>query len=461
MLGVAMWTTIKTLKEQGKNKSQIAKITGHDWKTVDKVIRCLESGQEKPVEQKRKSKLRPYKEEILKLLEQGLSGVRIHEELTAKGYSGSYQGVKKHINKLKRKEKIFIRIQTEPGEEAQVDFGYVGRTADNNGKLRKTWVFNMRLSYSRLDYYEKVYDQKVETFIQCHINAFAYFGGVPSSVRIDNLKAAILEANFYEPVYQKVYQDFANYYKFKSIPCRIYRPNDKGKVESGIKYVKGNFFKGRTFNNGNDCDQQLKEWTWRANQRIHGTTRKIPLEVFNQEEKEVLMALPKEAFQIAKPGKRKVYHDCHIYVDYNYYSVPFEYVGQEVEFELTKELLRVYHNGVLITTHKRQQGRGNFSTITSHYPKYKVYSETNYQEKYQNKMSKVGPFAEQLFLVMCENNNYWLRAAQGILSLTKRYSAEVVNLACKRALAYQAYYYRVVKSICEKGTYNLPVELNN
>ena len=110
----------------------------------------------------------------------------------------------------------------------------------------------MRLSYSRLDYYEKVYDQKVKTFIQCHINAFESFQRVADSVRIDNLKAAILEANFYEPIYQKVYRDFSNYYGFKSIPCRIYKPNDKGKVESGIKYVKINFFKGRSFTSGND-----------------------------------------------------------------------------------------------------------------------------------------------------------------------------------------------------------------
>lgn len=104
---------------------------------------------------------------------------------------------------IKKQTKIFLRIHSEPGEEAQVDFGYVGYTLDNKGNRRKTWIFNMRLSYSRLDFYKKVYDQKVETFISCHIAAFHYFGGIPRSVKIDNLKAAILEANFYEPVYQR------------------------------------------------------------------------------------------------------------------------------------------------------------------------------------------------------------------------------------------------------------------
>ena len=131
-------------------------------------------------------------------------------------------------------------MHTLPGEEAQVDFGYLGLTY-YKGKKRKTWVFNMRLSYSRLDYYEIVYDQRVETFIQGHINAFYYFAGIPQYVKIDNLKAAILKANFYEPIYQELYKNFAYHYGFHPLPCRVRRPNDKGKVESGIKYVKNNF----------------------------------------------------------------------------------------------------------------------------------------------------------------------------------------------------------------------------
>lgn len=458
MLGVGMWTTIKTLREQGRNKSEIARVTGHDWKTVDKVIRCLEAGQEFPEIQKRRSKVDDYQEEILEYLEKGLSGVRIHEELVRKGYNGSYETIKYHIRGLKRRSKIFVRIHSDPGQEAQVDFGYVGKTCDDDERLRKTWVFNMRLSYSRLDYYEKVYDQRVETFIQCHINAFNYFGGVPLTVRIDNLKAAILEANFYEPIYQKIYKDFADHYGFKPIPCRVYRPNDKGKVESGIKYVKNNFFKGRTFLNGRNCDERLRQWFNRTNGRVHGTTRKIPQEVFVKEEKKVLLSLPDRLFALCKAGSRKVYHDCHIYVDYNYYSVPYKYVGYEVDIELGEHLLKIYYRGKQISVHQRLSGRGNFSTCQSHYPTYKLYCETEYQERYQAKMAKIGVFAEQLFLLMVKKNNYWLRASQGILSLTKRYSKEVVNLACKRALAYQVYYYRVIKNICEKGTYNLPVE---
>ena len=158
----------------------------------------------------------------MKWLEEDLSGVRIHEKLQEKGVKVGYSTAKDYICQIKKKDNIFIRIHTFPAEEAQVDFGYLGCTL-YKGKKRKTWVFNMRLPYSRLDYCEIVYDQRVETFIRCHIHAFNYFGGMPRCVKIDNLRAAILKANFYEPIYQELYRNFASHYGFHPLPCRIRR----------------------------------------------------------------------------------------------------------------------------------------------------------------------------------------------------------------------------------------------
>ena len=255
----------------------------------------------------------------------------------------SYSTVKTFVRGLKRHHDIFIRVHTKAGEEAQVDFGYVGYNLDNQGKRRKIWVFNMRLSYSRFDYYEKVYDQKVET---------------------------LLEANFYEPIYQRLYLQFTYHYVFQSIPCRIYRPNDKGKVESGIKYVKTNFFKGRTFTNGDEVDRPLKGWLDKANQRIHGTTKKIPQEVFVTEEKPTLIPLPYEAFDLSKVGTRKVYRDCHVYIEHNYYSVPYAYVGKEVEFEVKPDIVCIYYQrrAIAIAVHNGLKDRGEFGTQSSNYP---------------------------------------------------------------------------------------------
>ena len=192
-----MCITIQTLWKQGKSKSEISRITGHDWKTIDKIIKAIEQGRAQPKHQKRKGLVDPYREKVLEFLEEGLSGVRIHEKLKGLGCPAVYDTVKDYIRKIKKRENICIRFHSTPGEEAQVDFGYFGKALDNEGKLRKTWVFNMRLSYSRLDYFEKVYDQTVDAFSQSHINAFNYFQGIPATIKIDNLKAGILEAHFY------------------------------------------------------------------------------------------------------------------------------------------------------------------------------------------------------------------------------------------------------------------------
>jgi len=460
MIGVEMYITIKSLWERHKNKSLIARLTGHDWKTVAKRIKEIEEGKKYSIKKPHPRILDPYQEQIMKWLEEDLSGVRIHEKLREEGVIAGYSTIKDYICKIKKRENIFIRIHTLPAEEAQVDFGYLGYTL-YKGKKRKTWVFNMRLSYSRLDYYEVVYDQRVETFIRCHINAFNYFGGIPQYVKIDNLKSAILQANFYEPIYQELYKNFASCYGFHPLPCRVRRPNDKGKVESGIKYVKNNFFLGRKFSNEQELKERLNRWCDKVNYRIHGTTRRVPKEVFEKEERIKLIPLPKEEFKLTSVGIRKVYHDCHIYVDYNYYSVPFEYVGKEVEIELAKNLLKVFYQGKEIAVHPRLSGRGKFRTNNSHYPAYKRYSDTEYQERYQAKMAKIGRYAEQLFFLIVQNHpKDWNRTVQGILSLRKTYPDEVIEAACRRALAFGVMRYSVIKNICHNGSYILPLEFD-
>ena len=460
MIGVAMYTTIKTLWKQKYNKSQIATITGHNWRTVSKIIKRIESGVEVPIKKPHPKKLDKYKEQIIEWLEEGLTGIRIKEKLVSRGQHIGKTCVHDYIRFLRRRRNIFVRIHTEAGKEAQVDFGYAGYTRDNAGKRRKTWIFNMRLSYSRLDYYEAVYDQKVETFIQCHKNAFRYFGGIPEVVKIDNLKAAILEANFYEPIYQGMYKSFAEHYSFQPIPCRVRQPNDKGKVESGIKYVKRNFFLGRKFDNADELRKRLMEWLDnKANRRVHGTTRKIPYEMFEAEEKEKLIKLPDQEYKISQVGSRKVYHDCHIYVSYNYYSVPYEYAGKEVEIEINNSLVKITYEYRQIAVHKELKGKGLFSTEKSHYPKYKCLSETEFQEKYQAKMASIGNYAEQIFFLVKEHKkNSWGRTIQGIISLSKKHKNNVINLSCKRALAYNVSDYQTIKNICDNGSYKLPCE---
>jgi len=160
-----------------------------------------------------------------------------------------------------------------------------------------------------------------------------------------------------------------------------------------------------------------------------------------------------------RTGTRRVYHDCHIYVDYNYYSVPYEYVGKDVEINLTGDLLKISYGDKDIAIHKRIKARGSFSTVDSHYPKYKKIDETEYRQTYRAKMAAIGDYAQRLFdLIVKNNKNYWAQPVKGILSLRKKYPDDVLEASCKRAYYYGVVSYQTVKNICASGAYNLPLE---
>jgi transposase len=277
MLEVAMHTTIKTLYKRGSNKSEIARILGIDRKTVRNV---LNKPEDETIEKKpHPSIYDPYREYIEKKLSMGLTATRIFQDLKDDfpKLEGKYSSLRDYVRKIKGiKQKAYMVLNCMPGEEAQVDFGYIG-TLKINGKYKKAWVFVMVLCFSRYMFAQIVFEQSVKTFIQCHINTLRYFGGVPQIVKIDNLKAGVMDTNFYEPVIQRTYAAFAAHYGFLPQPCRVYTPTDKGKVESGVDYVKDNCFKGRDFKDYDEACGFLDKWLVDiANARVHGTTKQIP-----------------------------------------------------------------------------------------------------------------------------------------------------------------------------------------
>jgi hypothetical protein len=307
-----------------------------------------------------------------------------------------------------------------------------------------------------------VFDQKVATLINCHINAFNFFGGVPKEVRIDNLKAAVIEASFYEPLYQPLYERFSNHYNFTIIPCRVRKPQEKGKVESGIKYIKNNFFAGRSFVTNKDMNCQMRLWQNNyCNKRIHGTTKEQPYNLFINKEKANLLPLPIEPFKTGISFSRKVGKDCHVIINNNYYSVPSYYVGKEVYIEYTDKLVTFYCNNEKVAVHTTIKGKGMFSTNKSHYPKYKNYSPDSkeYLDKYEGKMSQVGEYTKKMFgAIVKAHPKMWYGQIKGVLKLREVYSDEVINLSCKRALYFEITQYSKIRKICESGTYSLPLD---
>jgi transposase len=463
MLEVAMRTTIKTLYDKGYNKSQIAEMLHVDRKTVRKIINNFVDGKE--VNSKAyPSMFDEYREYIEIQIKKDLSVKRIYQDMQKEfGISASYSALRDYIRKLKdQAPKAYMVLNSLPGEEAQVDFGYIGMLKVK-GKNRKAWVFIMTLSYSRYMYVQITLDQSVRTFIMCHTNAFRYFGGVPETVKIDNLKAAIIEADFYEPLVQRTYASFADHYGFLPNPCRVYTPTDKGKVESNVKYVKDNCFKAREFVDINEAETFLRDWLDdTANSRKHGTTGKIPNDVFYEKEQKALHPLPTEEFLFTNSSPATVWTDCHLSYKGNFYSVPHEYIGCDVEVIEVNNLVKIYYMGNEIALHVfAADVKGEHITDKKHYPSSKTITQEEMLSSYREKMHDIGPGAEaflEKFRVTSMYQCHHYRSISGIIALKKKYGAETVNKACERACYFGNITYRTVKNICEKGMERLPIE---
>lgn len=467
MLEVDMKTTIKTLYQKGYNKTQIGRMLGIDRKTVRKVLKDdanqKETGQgiQKAVWP---SMLDEYREYIEIQLGKELSITRIHQDLQKEfGVECGYTTLRDYVAKLRRNTPhAYMVLHSLPGEEAQVDFGYIG-TLKVNGSPRKAWVFVMSLSYSRYMYAAITLDQSVQTFIRCHTEAFHYFGGVPQTVKIDNLKAAIVETDFYEPTVQRTYAAFAQHYGFLPNPCRVYTPTDKGKVESNVKYVKNNCFKGRDFADLQEAKRFLSEWLSNtANRRKHGTTGKQPEKVFLEAEKKKLAPLPAQDFIFSKSGSATVRTDCHIVHEGNFYSVPYAYIGMDVDVIEVNHLIKIYYAGKEIALHSLcENAKGEHVTDKNHYPSTKNVSQKELLSSYRTKMAEVGSGAAAFLEAFKDTEMYQChhyRSISGILALRKKYGDDVVDKACARACHYGNITYRAVKKICESGLYALPLE---
>ena len=231
----------------------------------------------RPVGQGRRSDCEPYRDLIVGKLEQGLSAQRIYQDLVGEhGFTASYWSVRRYAQGLVGKsERPMRRMEVAAGEEAQVDFGRGAPVVDADGKRRKTNVFRIVLSHSRKGYSEATYTQTTEDFLRALENAFAHFGGVPKTLVIDNLKAAVAHPDWYDPELTPKVQSFCRHYGTVILPTKPYTPRHKGKVEAGVKYVKNNGLAGHTFPTLEAENRHLADWERTvADTRIHGTTKR-------------------------------------------------------------------------------------------------------------------------------------------------------------------------------------------
>jgi transposase len=398
------------------------------------------------------SSLEPFREVVKDFLKQGVEMTAICQRLRENyGYTGSYSAVRRFVNRLEPSEpEAYTRIHRAPGEELQVDFGSVGQLFDPAaGRLRTAYAFVATLSYSRHQYAELVFDQKIPTWIALHRRAFEFFGGLPRRIVPDNLKAAVLKALVYDPVLGEAYRQMALHYNLLISPTRPATPRHKGKVENGVHYVQRNFIAGQQFVDIHCANRLLLEWVLAvAGVRQHGTTHQPPLRLFSEYEQKALLPLPAEPFSLCEIRVVKVHPDCHVVIAGSYYSAPYTYVGQKLDAYVRERVVELYQGQKLVATHVRCRQPGQWQTRLEHYPPHKAAYLHRTPEYCRQNAARVGPATWQVVETMLSDRPLdRLRSVQGILRLEDMVGPQRLEAACARALYYGDTRYRRIKDI--------------
>jgi len=412
------------------------------------------------------SLVEPFADLVTKWAKEGVQATTIWATLRrTHGYEGGYSSVQRFVRKIKpAKTNPTMILDFNPGEAAQVDFGSGPLIFDpETGKNQRTWFFLMTLAHSRHAYAEIVTNQTILTWQECHRRAFEFFGGVPGKIIIDNLKAGILKACLYDPEVQRSYETFAEGYGFIIGPCPPHDPEKKGRVESGVKYLKKAFMPLRSFRSLFDANRQLREWLLNeAGLRLHGTTGKQPLIAFETMEKAFLQPLPEVPPETVEWGKGPVYRNTHAHFAKNWYSVPFSLIGQEVWLRAGPRTIQVFHQAKLVATHPRLFGHGEHSTVTDHLaPSCRAFVERP-PEWCREQAAQVGVCCQEVVERYLDNPRLdCLRAAQKILRFRSSHGADLLEKACEQALACDTVKISTIRAILsriaqEAATIGLP-----
>jgi transposase len=436
----ALWAEIRRLYfREGLSMRKIAARLGINRRTVARAVKSEKMSRRKVCN--RQTKVNPYKGLINNLLEKypEITAIRIFEEVCNAGYCGGYTILKDYIRKIRDKRKEpFLKIETLPGEQAQVDWADCGKVLVE-GVIRRVYCFTMILSWSRYLYFEFSLSCKTEDFIEAHINAFHFFGGVPCKILYDNLKSVVLHRIGNQIKFNPRFMDYVGVYLFEPVVARLYRGSDKGKVENSIKYIKGNFLNGRSFKDFTDMVLQGAKWRDdTANTRIHGTTRERPIDRF-QIEKAKLNSLPDKPYKVFITIACKVNPNCRVKFDTNSYTVPHRYVGRAVILKATKQEVFIYYKDKLIATHRRSYGKYKDIEDSGHMKELLKYKKRAIRSKVIDEFRGLGKEAELYLEGLVEKaNNLWVEIAK-ILKLRHLYGKTELIGAINKALSYKAF----------------------
>ena len=415
---------------------QIARELKLGLNTVRKWAR-RESFQRAPMP-KRPSLLDPFKGEIVRLLEQHeYSARQIFQQLKERGYPGRYTILKAFVCQVRPKPRpAFLTLHFEPGQCAQVDWGCAGSVPVGTTRRRLSF-FIMVLAFSRKMYVEFTLAETLEHFLACHQHAFEYFGGVVRQVWVDNCKVAVLSRAAGSLVFNPRYLDFANHHGFQIRACGVGQPQEKGRVENGVGYVKKNFLNGLQLSDFQIVNPAARAWLETvANVRVHGQTQKTPLELFAQEKLKPLHPLP---YQAAVVDTVRVNSQFRIPVDGNRYSVPCQYASRQLTLKRFADRLLVYDQDKLVAEHVRRYDRHQDYELPDHVAPLLLHRKKAREQKLFLRFLSLCPQAHDYYQQLEQRRLNPKHHVQKIVALSELYGPEAVARALEDAFTYQAF----------------------
>jgi hypothetical protein len=355
--------------------------------------------------------------------------------------------------------RVLRLVPAEPGQEAQIDYGQLGRWTDpRTGRRHTVNAFAMVLCCSRHMFVRPVLKMDQRAWTECHVAAFEFFGGVPARLVPDNLKTGVDRPDLYDPRINRSYAELAAHYGTLAGPARSRKPRDKAQVERPMPYIRDSYWRGREFTSLEQMQAEAGRWSAdvagrRACRPLDGAA---PAAVFAAVEKNTLAPLPKDPFVLAEWSRGKVGPDIHVKVGRTLYSVPWRHIGKTLDARSTATMVQLFSVGDLVKTHARKpQGK---QTDLGDYPPEKIAFRMRTPAWCRRRAAEIGPACEALIAGLLEDNAlYRLRAAQGVLHLADRHQPGRLEAACAKAAAAGDPSYRTVKGILAAGTETAPV----
>ena len=353
------------------------------------------------------------------------------------------------------RRRVTVRVDDgKPGEEVQVDFGRMGRLLDERaGRCRLVWALILTACYSRHQFVWLTFTQALEDVIEGFEKAWEFFGGVFRVVVPDNMKTIVLTADSVSPRLNEGFLEYAQARGFVIDPARVRKPDDKPRVERQVPYVRDSFFAGERFRDLGEARERAELWCRSvAGLRVHGTTQRRPIEVFEAEEKGCLLPAPRTAYDVPLHADVTVGIDHHVRVERALYSVPTAWVGKKVHARADRELVRISMRGQLIKTHPRQQAGGR-STDPKDYPEGKAIYATRNGAALLEQARKAGSACGQVADKLLEGPLPWasMRHVYRLLGLVRSYGEERVEKACLKVLEADAIDIVRIARILERG----------